>query len=408
MHNNDIKILQELAKRFAELANSPDMERRRDAWFAHNDMKAGKPLVLCFPEGSWPELLGEESLLCEDAVARNYELNLRRKLYWREVIKDDAAQESCFYVYPAVNLGNYGVEANYTYGEHRGSYRWEPPIKNLDDDHAKLKYPEPSHDAAETERRMEEAKTLFGSILDVKLQPGVDYWSLGMTNDIIALIGLENLFVSMYDNPEGLHRLMAFLRDSKLRLLDWYESQPGLVQPNNRDGYTGSGGQAYTHSFDTAPGGSPFKSTWGFAESQETVGVSPRMFGEFIFPYQLPLLQRFGLNCYGCCEPVHERINYILQIPNLRRVSVSPWCDQHIMAEKLGRTAVFSRKPNPALICASFNEEAARADIVSTLEAAKGCNVELVMKDTHTVQDQPWRIARWVQIAREEVDRRYG
>jgi hypothetical protein len=27
--------------------------------------------------------------------------------------------------------------------------------------------------------------------------------------------------------------------------------------------------------------------------------------------------------------------------------------------------------------------------------------VELVMKDVHTVADQPWRLGRWVQLARE-------
>jgi hypothetical protein len=77
------------------------------------------------------------------------------------------------------------------------------------------------------------------------------------------------------------------------------------------------------------------------------------------------------------------------------------------MAEVLGRKAVFSRKPNPALICASFNEEAARHDVAGTLDAAKGCNIELIMKDTHTIQNEPWRLARWVEIARDEIAKRY-
>jgi len=37
---------------------------------------------------------------------------------------------------------------------------------------------------------------------------------------------------------------------------------------------------------------------WGFAEIQETVGVSPEMSKEFIFPYQKEILKLFGLNCY--------------------------------------------------------------------------------------------------------------
>jgi hypothetical protein len=406
MEIQDKKILCELARKFADIANSSEMEQRRQRWYAHNDMKEGIPLVLCFPEGSWPEVIGEGDLLCKDAAARGHELTLRQKIYWHDVLRDDAAQECRYYVQPAVNLGNYGVDAAYSYGENRGSYRWEHPLKNLDRDLSLLAMPKPTHDGAETDRRLDEAHVLFDGILDVQLRPGLDYWTLGMTTDVIRLIGLDEFFLYMYDNPEGIHKLMAFMRESKMRMLDWYESQPILAQANDLDGYTGSGGQAYTHSFSPEEG-SPLMQMWGFAESQESVGVSPKMFGEFIFPYQLPILARFGLNCYGCCEPVHERMQHILQIPRLRRVSVSPWCNQLIMAEALGRKAVFSRKPNPSLICASFNEDAARADIASTLDAAKGCNVELIMKDTHTVQNEPWRLARWVCIAKEEIGKRY-
>ncbi len=406
MNAKERETLRTLAGRVADHTHSPAMEEKRRRMTAHNDLEEGRPIVLCFPEGCWPELLGETDLTCEDETARQYELELRRKLYWIETIADDAAHEGCWYVRPAVDLGSYGVEVPYTYGEDRGSYRWTPPIADLDSDFEKLKLPQPTHDRAETARRMGEAHDLFDGILEVRLRPELDYWTLGMTTDIIRLIGLEGLFLAMVDNPEGLHRLMAFLRQSKEEMLDWYAAQGDLIVPNDRDGYTGSGGQAYTNDLPAVPG-QPFRQLWGFAESQETVGVSPRMFGEFVFPYQLPLLERFGLNCYGCCEPVHERMAYIEQIPRLRRVSVSPWCNQPAMAEALGRRVVFSRKPNPAHICAGFQEDAARADIVSTLEVTRGCNVELIMKDTHTVQNEPWRIACWVQIAREEIDRRY-
>jgi hypothetical protein len=355
MVSRDRRILRELAYKFAEIANSPEMELRRQRWYAHNDLAEGRPLVLCFPEGSWPELIGDGEILCEDAAARGYEYSLRQKIYWHDVLADDAAQEPCVYVTPSVDLGNYGMDAAYSYGEDRGSYRREHPMQNLGEDLGKLRMPEPFHDAEETQRRLAEAHGLFDGILDVRLRPGLDYWTLGMTDEVIRLVGLDDFFLYMYDDPEGLHKLMAFLRDAKMKMLDWYESRPELAQPNDRDGYTGSGGQAYTRDFDEGAA-SPLMRMWGFAESQETVGVSPGMFGEFVFPYQLPLLGRFGLNCYGCCEPVHERMGYISRIPRLRRVSVSPWCDQRAMAGALGRSAVFSRKPNPSLICASFNE----------------------------------------------------
>lgn len=145
---------------------------------------------------------------------------------------------------------------------------------------------------------------------------------------------------------------------------------------------------------------------WVLLESQETVGVGPEFFEEFIFPYQSSLAARFGKTYYGCCEPVDNRWHVIERIPNLARVSVSPWADQEAMAAALGRDYVFSRKPNPTLISTGvFDERAIRADIRRTLEIARGCRLEIIMKDVHTLNEEPERLARWVRIAREEIDK---
>jgi len=75
------------------------------------------------------------------------------------------------------------------------------------------------------------------------------------------------------------------------------------------------------------------------------------------------------------------------------------------MARECGAEIVYSRKPNPSLISTErFDEDAIRADLRRTLDVARGCRVELVMKDVHTLNNQPVRLARWVQLAREAVD----
>jgi hypothetical protein len=129
------------------------------------------------------------------------------------------------------------------------------------------------------------------------------------------------------------------------------------------------------------------------------------MFGEFIFPYQVPLLEKFGLVCYGCCEGIHDRLDYILRVPGVRRISVSPWANQQKVAARLGKNYVFSRKPNPAQVCVSFDEDAIRADLRETLGLAGSGALEIILKDTHTVQNKPERITNWVKIALEEVGR---
>ena len=56
-----------------------------------------------------------------------------------------------------------------------------------------------------------------------------------------------------------------------------------------------------------------------------------------------------------------------------------------------------------------FDEAVIRDDLATTLRItqAHGCPVEIVMKDVHTLNRQPDRLARWVQLAREEVEKVY-
>jgi hypothetical protein len=129
------------------------------------------------------------------------------------------------------------------------------------------------------------------------------------------------------------------------------------------------------------------------------------MFETFVLVYQLPLLERFGLNCYGCCEPLDIRWHLVKQIPRLRRVSVSPWCSLEKMAENLQDRYIFSMKPNPSLVVVdAFDEERIRAGLREAFRITRGCRVEAILKDCHTIQNDPTRLTRWVRIAREEAE----
>jgi hypothetical protein len=230
---------------------------------------------------------------------------------------------------------------------------------------------------------------------------------MGLTIKAIRLIGLEQLMLYMYDDPDGLHRIMAFLRDDAVAFAQWLEGE-GLLTLNNENDYIGSGSEGYVPDLPVAdrdPGSVRMADLWVLLESQETVGVGPELFEAFIFPYQASIAERFGLVYYGCCEPVHNRWQVIEKLPNLRAVSVSPWADEPFLAEAMAGSYVYSRKLSPTLISTDrFDEAAIRADIRQTLDTAlaRGCHVELVMKDVHTLQEQPERLARWVALAREE------
>jgi hypothetical protein len=232
-----------------------------------------------------------------------------------------------------------------------------------------------------------------------------------MTRTLVNLRGLEQIMFDMVDHPDELKRLMEFLRDGYLAKLDFLESN-GLLAANHDGSYVGSGGFGYTRhlpqdGFD--PERVRTRDMWGFGESQETVGVSPGMFAEFVYPYQVPLLERFGLNCYGCCEPLDRRWSVIKETPGLRRVSVSPWANLKTMAGELEDKFIFSYKPSPAeLAMPTINEDRIRSGLREALEVTRGCHLEMIMKDNHTLGNNPSNASRWCRIAKEEIERIYG
>ena len=108
---------------------------------------------------------------------------------------------------------------------------------------------------------------------------------------------------------------------------------------------------------------------WGFATTQMFSEVSPAMHEEFTLQYERKYLARFGLTSYGCCEPLHNKLKIVKTIPNLRRVSISPWADVRKSAEELGDRYIFSHKPNPAIVAGEgWDPEAVRKGLKEFLE----------------------------------------
>jgi hypothetical protein len=406
LNQRDRLILRELAKQVAELAARPVEKEKRELWYRHNALESTRPLVFCDPENGWNEILTPDTLQCEGGLARAWEWHLRREVFWGAHLRDDKVIEPHFNVGHVYTETDWGLRETRIGGEGGGSWRWEAPLKTYDD-MDKLRFPQITVDYEATQELLQLAQETFGDILQVRLKT-VWWWSFGMTQTLVYLRGLEQIMYDMVDCPEGVHRLMAFLRDGHAARLDFLEKN-GLLFLNNDGTYVGSGGFGWTHELPQPDfiGHVRPMDMWGFAESQETVGISASMFEEFIFPYQLSLLERFGLNCYGCCEPLDSRWHVVKKFPRLRRVSMSPWANVEVMAERLGNRYIFSWKPHPGVLAAdTFDEEFVRQTLRQGLNVLKknDCRVEIIMKDCHTIRHDPQRVTRWVQIAKEEAE----
>ena len=404
---HDRQILRDLGSRNLEIANDPVMEDRRRLWKKHAARQGERPMILAETSGVLCEMMPASRLQCHEEWARGIDV---RNIMQFEDVRDDFVLEPFINCPWKTTVSDYGINVEKHRADNHGqlgSYAWDPPVKDLQTDLDRLHPRTFSVDREGTFAWQQFMDEVFGGILPTRIR-GSHFWSLGLTWAAIDLVGMENLMLFMYDDPEGLHRLMQFLHDDHVVFVTWLERE-GLLTLNNENDYIGSGGIGYTDELPQADyqDGDParLKDLWVLSESQETVGVGPDLFAEFVFPYQISLAERFGLTYYGCCEPVHNRWHVIKQIPNLRRVSISPWCDQAFMAEALGNEIIFCRKPSPTLVSTeNFDEEAIKADIRNTLSAARNCTVELAMKDVHTLANQPPRLGRWCDLAREVIE----
>jgi len=166
-----------------------------------------------------------------------------------------------------------------------------------------------------------------------------------------------------------------------------------------------SGGNGFTDELPVAdPKNTKLKDLWGNGVAQEFSEVSPAMHEEFGLIYQKRVLELFGINSYGCCEPYTHKFDMVKKnIPGLRRMSVSPWCDIDIAAEKLGKDIIFSWKINPSVVLHEESEEALTAFVRNALRKTQGCVLEIFLKDIIRLNGKADRIPRIARILRREI-----
>jgi len=412
---SDLAILREIATKFRRLADSDANRRVVDLWYKHDRHEEHRPLILTEFDGGLEMVLDSWKPRCQEEWAQLQERALVEHMAHVEIVSEDYPLEPCVGVMWVIDKGNWGVQTHETQPETNGTKGacHIDAVIELPGGLDKLKPRVFSVDRELTQAKIDLLSEVYDGLLTVRLRRN-PWWTMGLTQDGISLIGLENMMMYMYDQPEALHQLMAFLRDDHLALARWMERE-GLLVLNNENDYVGSGSRGYTRELPLKdlPAGKPprMKDLWALIESQETVGVGPHQYGEFIFPYEEAIAREFGRVYYGCCEPINTRWEVLKKMSNLKRLSISPWCDQEFMAAEIGNRYIYSRKPKPTLVSTErFDEDLIRQDLRTTMQITKAhhCPTEIVMKDVHTLNGEADRLTRWVSLVRQVSREVYG
>jgi len=404
----DQSILRSLAGQLAEIAALPVQEETRRLWRKLNGLKPERPMVT-IDQVCWNEMeVGDElALQCENDFCRSLESQMRQTLYqWRH-FPVDMVVEPFIRLGKAIHNSGFGIVVNehVSVKDPTNSVVGHAYINQFaeDRDLEKIQMPVITHDAAETERRLSAAHDLFDGIIGV-FDQGYDPY-LSVWDPISTWMSVQDVLYALVDRPEFMLAMARRMVDGYMSMLDQLEAQGLLCHSQALIHCTG----AFTDDLP-APGFNPDKprtqDIWMFGLAQMFATVSPDMFEEFEIDVCMPLFERFGLVYYGCCDPLDRKMKQVRRIPNLRKISMSPWTNEEIGASEIKSDYVFSRKPSPSLLATDqFDEQAVRNHLQKSVDICRtyGCPLELILKDVSTVRYDPRRLWRWAEIATDVV-----
>jgi len=403
MNDYDRNMVRELATRYAELASAPVEKKKRDLWRAKNSFKLTDPLIYVRAY-AWNEM-PMSKLQTADPACQQIETFFRNELF-RATFADDYIFEPWYSVNCIYKYSGWGVDYKLEYPgkmETLEAYKVDYAIKKLDDV-KKMRAPVHAIDEAATAEKLEKVQDLIGDILPVDLirGPYCRNWTADISCDLGKLRGMENFMLDMYENQEWLHGLLKFMSEGVQRNQEQAEAAGDIGLT-----FTYNQAMAYAEELqDPAPNvnGVKREQLWCFTAAQEFALVSPEMHEEFLLRYQLPIMSKFGLVAYGCCEDLTNKISMLRKIPNLRRIAVSPFANVKKCAEQIGTDYVISYRPSPAdMVSYDFNEARIREILKRDLEYLKGTFFDITLKDVETVQSDPDRIRQWVKLVREII-----
>ncbi|TRZ50362.1 hypothetical protein D4S03_06890 [bacterium] len=406
----DRSILRRLADQQAAIAALPIHTEKILEWKRLNSNISGRPLVW-IDEIPWHEMDvdGELELQTTDPFCQEVEKTLRQTLYQWKHMPVDMVIEAKFYSPLVIHDSGFGISelSDMVITDQSSDIVSRDFHSQIDSekDLEKIKFPVVTHDEEASERNFQFLLEVFGDILTIEKIGIVHSW-FSPWDELIQWWGVEKAMMDLVLRPNLVHQAMDCLVNGYLsRLRQWKELN--LLSVTDGNYRVGSGGLGYTNELPQPGFNSRQVRTsdqWGSGAAQIFSGVSPEMHDEFALQYEKRWMEHFGLNYYGCCDALHNKIDILKTIPNLRKVSMSPWANVEKMVENSNRKYVLSYKPNPAIFALDrLDPNESRKNLHGTLEKAKGCVVEIIMKDISTVRYQPQRLWEWSRRTMEMV-----
>jgi hypothetical protein len=405
------EAIRALARRVAELVQTEENRRRCQLWCDVNSLrKPERAPVRCeLPLG---ELIPQSTLVSVDPYLAKVEHRLRGLLKQWETGDDTPLEPFMTVPHVMCPAGEHvwGLPVRQIPPELAPgapptvAYRYEPAILE-ESDLDLLTPPRYTYDRAATQREADRLHYLLGDILPVQLSSGDGYQLHGLYGAWLhgyatAFRGVEQFLLDLMDRPAWVHRLMRFLMEGYLSAMDQFEEMNVLSL--NNVGWLACDDLP-------APGFDPqhvrLKDLWGRSESQEFTGVSPAAYEEFLLQYQKPILARFGIVFYGCCEDLTKKIGLVLTIPNLRRFVCSAWTDLDRVVEAVGDRYTIEWRQMASEVIYAPDLSRVRTHLEDGLRCAQGSRILIALREMETVAGKLDRPTEWARLARNVAEK---
>lgn len=401
---NDRARLRELAKEQAELAASERNRRLYQSWMEYGSNTAPSRAMIRIELGTFEQDVLPPLMRCEGERARQIERSILSPIANFTLFEDDTLVPEYYAVRDYTHFTPFGLSVRKRETGGVG-HHFIPYISDLEEDEHLLGASRFGVDEDEAAREVSEAGELFGDILPVRRISDCMYCC--PTQDIVHIMNMDDMYVSMLTDKERFRAMMSRLTGDYRAFFEMLE-RGRHIRSAARDQHLNQGSYCFTDELTDLIEGARLKDCWLFMDSQETSGVSPELYAEVVFPYYKELMSLFGLVSYGCCESVHPIWDSCLsKIPNIRKVSISPWCDEEFMGERLRGTGItYLRKPPATLlgVGGELDEAAALACFRKTAKAASGCKLEVAQRDVYRINNTPDKVKRYVSLFRQAAE----
>ncbi len=406
LQKDEIARLRSLAGRYREVAFLPEQAERKKGWERFNTLVRERPRVL-IAQIPWNELNPDGCLTnhVTEPYWQGVETWMLREMYKWEHMRADMVVDPYIKLPLPIDNSGWGLtpkikRLRLDQTSDVSSQAMENLIQEPED-LEKIHTPTLTLNEALRDQITETADELFGGIMPWRFTGLVMH--LGAWDMIAFWMGVENCYLELMDRPEMMHALMEKLtlgyldmieQANRQRLFDTQEHYCHCSQtyrPDDLKSDFGLSGDA-----------------WAFGLAQLFTAVSPKITEEFECAYMKRVFPHFKHIYYGCCDRLDDRMEIVSRLPNVRKISCSPWSNREAFAEKLPKHIIMSNKPSPAMLATeSFDEDAIRSDLRRTILAARqnGVQLEMILKDISTVRYHPERLWRFSEIALEECAR---